>query len=64
MKTNEELNHITSEVIKLLQLKNYQEILKFEKEFDMDILEDTKLLCLFGTNRLALNQLNPLESNL
>ena len=48
MKTNEELNHITSEVIKLLQQKNYQEVLKFEKEFDMDILEDTKLLCLFG----------------
>ena len=64
MKTNEELNHITSEVIKLLQLKNYQEVLKFEKEFDMDILEDTKLLCLFGTNRLALDQLNLAENYL
>ena len=56
MKTNK-LNNISSELIKLLQQKKYQEVLKFEKEFDIDTLEDATLLYLFGTNRLALDQL-------
>ena len=56
MKTNK-LNNISSELIKLLQQKKYQEVLKFEKEFHIDTLEDATLLYLFGTNRLALGQL-------
>ena len=64
MKNKKVSKNLVNEVIKLLKEHKYQEILFHEKKFDIDKLENALLIYLFGTNRLALNDLNLAENYL
>ena len=56
MKTKfKQLKKLQSSIIELLKKQEYQSIIKEELKFDIETLDDSMLLYLFGTNRLALN---------
>ena len=58
MKTKfKQLKKLKSSIIELLKKQEYQSIIKEELKFDIETLDDSTLLYLFGTNRLALNDL-------
>ena len=58
MKTKfKQLKKLQSSIIELLKKQEYQSIIKEELKFDIETLDDSTLLYLFGTNRLALNDL-------
>ncbi len=58
MKTKfKQLKKLQSSIIELLKKQEYQSIIKEELKFDIETLDDSMLLYLFGTNRLALNDL-------
>ena len=64
MKNEKIAQNLINEVIKLLEEKKYQHIIVHEKKFNIDKLENALLIYLFGTNRLALNDLNLAETYL
>lgn len=64
MKNKKISQNLINEVIKLLKEQKYQNVIVHEKKFDFDKLENALLIYLFGTNRLALNDLNLAETYL
>ena len=62
MKNEKIAQNLINEVIKLLEEQKYQDVIVHEKKFNIDKLENALLIYLFGTNRLALNDLNLAET--